>query len=67
MNEYTPATEDVREAASLNGGIAVEPDAFNRWLRGVLADAWDEGVHAQCAGYGMTPDTGPNPYREENL
>ena len=31
-DEYTPTTEQVREAASLNGGIAVEPDAFNRWL-----------------------------------
>ena len=32
MDDYTPSTEQVREAASLNGGIAVEPDAFNRWL-----------------------------------
>ena len=47
-DDYTPTTEQVREAASLNGGIAVEPDAFNRWLAEhdaeVAEKAWYEGA-----------------------
>ena len=31
-DEYTPSTEQVREAASLDGAIAIEPDAFDHWL-----------------------------------
>ena len=70
-DEFTPTTEQVREAASLNGGIAVEPDAFDRWLaahdRETAARAWDEGY---TAGYvdgadDRDPDESPNPYREE--
>ena len=76
MNEFTPTTEQVREASSLNGAIAIEPDAFDRWLRGVLADAWDEGFAEPRECCGMCPlrscpwdngGNGPtNPYREEN-
>ena len=35
---------------------------FDRWLRGVLADAWDEGY----ADYLEGPAEMTNPYREEN-
>ena len=71
-DEYTPTTEQVREAASLNGGIAVEPNAFNRWLaahdRETAARAWDEGfrnAEEQHDGYaGVSGWTNNNPYRE---
>ncbi|WP_102508123.1 hypothetical protein [Sanguibacter massiliensis] len=71
MSDYTPTTEQVREAASPSGAVAVEPDAFSRWLaahdRETAARAWDEGY---TVGYGdgtddRDPDESPNPYREE--
>jgi predicted DNA binding CopG/RHH family protein len=34
----------------------------SKWLRAVKAKAWSEGAQAQAAAYGMTKDTGPNPY-----
>lgn len=66
MNEHTPTTAQVREAASLDGGIAIEPDAFDRWLRGVLADAWDAGADAGYDDAEAGREEKHNPYREEN-
>ena len=43
-DEYTPTTEQVREAASLNGAVAVEPDAFNRWLAGHDAEVREQAL-----------------------
>lgn len=70
-DEFTPTTEQVREAASLNGAVAVEPDAFNRWLaahdREVAARAWDEGREAgRINEHEHRPrHRVSNPYREE--
>lgn len=64
-DQYTPTTKDFQQA-----WIAVQlgkPEAtaeFARWLADVKAEAWQEGVAAQCAAYNMTPDAGPNPYRK---
>lgn len=79
MTEYVPPLVDIQVAYRLYElGLLVDPDSkpydpietarvdaeFDRWLETVKADAWDEGVAAQCATYGMTPDPGPNPHRE---
>lgn len=81
MNEYTPGTEDVRfnYVTGASDGMTyleVYGDEFDRWLRGVLADAWDEGFAEPRECCGMCPlrscpwdngGNGPtNPYREEN-
>ena len=55
MSDYTPTTTQVREAASLDGSVAAEPDAFDRWLaardRETAARAWDEeAVQAEVLG-----------------
>lgn len=46
---------------SPNPGRATE---FDRWLAGVKADAWDEGVEAQMDAYGNGHDATDNPYEE---
>lgn len=62
MSEYTPTTEGVRKIyAEQDPEWAAE---FDRWLRGVLADAWDE-----AAGWAADPHIArgirqANPYRE---
>ena len=75
--QWTPTTDDFRQVwAAFNGygGLVARPHSvlmdegyaeFDRWLAGVKADAWDQGVRDHAAGYGMTPDPGPNPYRQE--
>lgn len=62
---YTPTTEQVREAASLHGGIAIEPGAFNRWLGEVKAAAWAEGALAGYDDCEFGREKMRNPYREE--
>lgn len=48
MSDFTPTTAQVREAASLDGSVAVEPDAFERWLaardRATAARAWHQAA-----------------------
>lgn len=66
MADYAPTTDQVRTAyrnALARFLTPIDLTDFDAWLASVQADAWDEGVAAQCATYGMTPDTGPNPYR----
>ena len=81
-DEYTPTTEQVRSgyvwlSAGDNPGAQEEAsEDFDRWVRGVLADAWDEGFEEPRECCGLCPlrscpwdngGNGPtNPYREEN-
>ena len=79
-DEFIPTTEQVREAASLDGAIAIEPDAFDRWLaahdRETAARAWDEGFEEPRECCGLCPlrscpwdnggDGPTNPYHEED-
>ena len=54
MSDYTPTTEQVREAFAVHGawkatptrGSKVSNEAFDRWLAEVKAAAWDECVEA---------------------
>lgn len=77
MSDYTPTTEEVREAYldrkdfedALSfierRGDEVAAAEFDRWLAANNAKVWQEGVAAQCEAYNMTPDPGPNPYRKD--
>lgn len=73
MNEYTPTTEQVRRDYA-RAGYPLDADyrsvgraEFDRWLRGVLADAWDEGAGAGYDDAEAGREEKHNPYREENL
>ena len=72
MSEYTPTTEQVRSgyvwlSAGDNPGAQEEAsEDFYRWLRGVLADAWDEGADAGYDDAEAGREEKHNPYREEN-
>ena len=44
MSDYTPTTAEVQDAASVDGGTGIEPEAFDRWLEGVRAEARAEGA-----------------------
>jgi hypothetical protein len=62
MSEYTPSTEDVLYdfAKPIGAGVDdwdVRVTAFERWLAGVKADAWDERHNSGA----KEPR---NPYRE---
>lgn len=80
MNDWTPTTEDVREDyrdARIMGDR--DPDAeFERWLKQVQAEAWDEGYSASETTWKHIYDGHPapegemcpecstgNPYRQE--
>lgn len=66
MSEYTPTTEEVREAIvkhfmpsnRYNTMSAVE---FNRWLTQIKAEAWDEGFDAGI-DHAILKDFVFNPY-----
>ena len=65
-DQYTPTTEEVQEAASVDGAIGIDPEAFNRWLASVKAEAWEQGADSayydpEIRGQVNYPD---NPYRE---
>lgn len=64
MNDFTPHTWLVR-CTYARQDPAREAE-FDRWLRGVLADAWDEGAEAMEQHWAYGNDEPSNPYREEN-
>ena len=67
VNEYTPDEFNVR-MAWVTTGIGPEDNLnaeFDRWLAGVKADAWEEGVEAQMYAYGNGHDATDNPYEED--
>lgn len=76
MSEYTPTTDDVALAYihAVNGDTWVSGKAralqaeFDRWLKQVKAEAWDEGYNTPNYSdlderYGRPEPR--NPYREE--
>lgn len=49
MSEYTPTTEQVREDYATRMAPHLDEarrEAFDRWLKQMKAEAWDEGHHA---------------------
>ena len=51
MSDYTPITEVIRDAVSfprerLGEPRPIKPEAFDRWLEQVKAEAWEEGHNA---------------------
>ena len=76
MSDYTPTTEEVREAygeqtnfrrhasQTFTQVFEEEDGEFDRWLAEVKAQAWEEGSQA---GYdlAMGVSNAPNPYRQE--
>ena len=69
MSDYTPTTEEVRETYFITG-YKTTPEQFDRWLRQVKAEVWDEAVAGMSEtmkiAYGIDiRNYGPNPYREE--
>ena len=76
MSDYTPPTEVIRLAAifpreRLGEPRTIKPEAFDRWLEQVKAEAWDEGHEAAAMRIpeGVWHDTASphptNPYRQE--
>ena len=76
MTDYTPTTEVIRHAVSfprerLGEPRPIKPEAFDRWLEQVKAEAWEEGHEAAAMRVpeGVWHDTAsprtPNPYRKE--
>ena len=67
MSDYTPTTEEVRNAVwllkHLDTPLALPDEAgFDRWLAEVKAQTWEEGLYAGAAdSYFGYPD---NPYRQ---
>lgn len=72
MSDYTPTTEVIRHALAfprerLGEPRPIKPEAFDRWLEQVKAEAWEEGHHA---GQHNEHEHRPrrvmtNPYRQE--
>ena len=61
MTDYTPTTEVIRHAVAfprerLGEPRPIKPEAFDRWLEQVKAEAWEEGKRATAR---------PLPTREE--
>lgn len=71
MSKYTPTTKEVRKAfvyaaSGWHRAVSTAKAGFNRWLKSVMAQAWEEGYAAGDAD-ALTAnrlDT-PNPYRQE--
>ncbi len=67
MSDYTPTTEEVRDAFSWRdgvGGQSYEAD-FDRWLTEVKAQAWEKGyTQGNNDMYNGDYPT-PNPYRQQ--
>lgn len=81
MSDYTPSTEDVRARYHLAGVSDTTPqflidagrkvcyDEFDRWLRAVKAEAWNEGFdsgHYVNDEESRDCDCRHNPYTKEN-
>ena len=75
-SEYTPTTDDVRERYAEdyepNNGFVLRGDRdyaeFDRWLRTVKAEAWEEGRRSSAIYYPDEKRTEwpTNPYREDS-
>ena len=76
MSDYTPTTEVVRHVASfprerLGEPRPIKPEAFDRWLEQVRAEAWDEGYTSGRSNTMRRMSDEPkapltcNPYRQE--
>ena len=73
MTDYTPTTEEVREAYVIDDECVFmtskaqwTAEEFDRWLADVKAQAWEEGnkqAHQDIDGEWPTSYT-PNPYRQ---
>ena len=75
MSDYTPTTEVIRHAVSfprerLGEPRPIKPEAFDRWLEQVKAEAWEEGKRAGLRqsdwehGDTATQFVASNPYKE---
>lgn len=74
-SEYTPPTEEVREAYQMTGDgldfrvfAARRGEEFDCWLASVRAEAWDEGHRAPIYISNFDGDylgKTPNPHRKE--
>ena len=76
MNDYTPTTEVIRHAVTfprerLGEPRPIKPEAFDRWLNEIRAEAWAEGKRAGLRqsdwehGDTATLYIATNPYRQE--
>lgn len=74
MSDYTPSTEEVRGRHNANAMLetktwrAVDAE-FDRWLRAVKAESWDEGFdsgHYVNDDESRDCDCRNNPYTKEN-
>ena len=69
MNDYTPTTEVIRHAVTfprerLGEPRPIKPEAFDRWLEQVKAEAWDEGHSASETSWEHIYDGHPVPEGE---
>lgn len=71
VDNDTPDTKEVRGRFAWDERVSDyhpgDKEAFDRWLRGVKAQAWEEGQQAQFAAIstrGVTVDLPVNPYRD---
>ena len=75
MTDYTPTTEVIRHAVAfprerLGEPRPIKPEAFDRWLKQVRAEAWEEGKRAGLRqsdwehGDTATQYVAANPYKE---
>ena len=76
MSDYTPTTEVIRHAVSfprerLGEPRPIKPEAFDRWLEQVKAEAWDQGYTSGMSNAMRRMSDEPkapltrNPYRQE--
>lgn len=76
MSNYTPSTEEVRDAHQagvlcMGGDTDEAREEFDRWLNEVKRQAWEEGFRSghSLAMRRMSDEPGatgnPNPYKEE--
>ena len=76
MTNYTPTTEVIRHAVSfprerLGEPRPIKPEAFDRWLEQVKAEAWDKGYTSGRSNAMRRMSDEPkapltrNPYRQE--
>ena len=59
MTDYTPTTEVIRHAVAfprerLGEPRPIKPEVFDRWLKQVRAEAWNEGRYASDTAWEHT-------------
>lgn len=69
MSDYKPTTEVIRHAVSyprerLGEPLPIKPEAFDRWLNAIKAEAWQEGHSASESEWMHTFDGHPVPEGE---